>query len=63
MQNVVLNLSITLISKIHQMVYEIYGLTKEEIEIYGLTKEEIEISELKEEGVPIISLNVPLQTR
>ena len=53
MQNVVLNLSITLISKIHQMLYE----------IYGLTKEEIEISELKEEGVPIISLNVPLQTR
>ena len=52
MQNVVLNLSMTLISKIHQMIYE----------RYGLTKEQIEISEL-EEGVPIVSLNVPLQTR
>ena len=44
MQNVVLNLSMTLISKIHQMVYE----------IYGLTKEEIEISELKEECVLLL---------
>jgi len=44
MQNVVLNLSITLISKIHQMLYE----------IYGLTKEEIEISELKEECVLLL---------
>ena len=44
MQNVVLNLSMTLISKIHQMVYE----------IYGFTKEEIEISELKEEGVLLL---------